>query len=370
MKTIRVGGSSLKIPSHPITLMTSIYSKVLPATHTHLNRWKSYADSIKNGELRYQALQSIETKTFHCEGGAIYSLLAGIRREECIRFIVAYQTISDYLDNLCDRSTSQDPKDFRKLHDAMLDALTPGAKTSNYYMYREDQEDNGYLDMLVKECQDVLGKINHYQRIGPYLIELASYYCDLQVHKHVSEEQRIPRLKNWFHQYNHIRDMSWYEFSACAGSTLGIFCLVAYACRQVLSDEDIMKVKEGYFPYVQGLHILLDYFIDQEEDRKGGDLNFCFYYPHHSELINRLEYFFIKADENVSGLPNEKFHKLINYGLVGLYLSDPKVMKKREIQQLAKQLLKPRGIKSWFFYLNSRIYRSVFKKMTLLKHSV
>ena len=65
--------------------------------------------SIPNPELRKQALASIEHKTFHCEGGAIMALMANEHYQEAIRFIVAYQTISDYLDNLCDRSTSQDP---------------------------------------------------------------------------------------------------------------------------------------------------------------------------------------------------------------------------------------------------------------------
>jgi len=48
---------------------------------------------------------------------------------------------------------------------------------------------------------------------------------------------------------------------------------VAYAFDQNLSDE-LTQVKNSYFPWVQGLHILLDYLIDQEEDRINGDLNF------------------------------------------------------------------------------------------------
>lgn len=43
-----------------------------------------------------------------------------------------------------------------------------------------------------------------------------------------------------------------------------------------MTKEMTEKIKAGYFPYIQGLHILLDYLIDQEEDKAGGDLNFCF----------------------------------------------------------------------------------------------
>ncbi|MFP3361358.1 DUF2600 family protein, partial [Planococcus sp. SIMBA_143] len=79
---------------------------VFPIVHQELNGWKKRAEEIPNQELRNQALASIEHKTFHCEGGAILSLLALDKKPETIRFIVAYQTISDYLDNLCDRSVS------------------------------------------------------------------------------------------------------------------------------------------------------------------------------------------------------------------------------------------------------------------------
>src|SRR5664280_621595 len=98
--------------------------------------------------------------------------------------------------------------------------------------------------------------------------------------------------------------MSWYEFAASSGSTLGIFCNVAYLFNPPTSAELISKIKEAYFPWVQGLHILLDYFIDQEEDLKGHDLNFCSYYPNDNILAQRLSHFYQQAQLSVSGLPD------------------------------------------------------------------
>ena len=74
------------------------------------------------------------------------------------------------------------------------------------------------------------------------------------------------------------------------------FCLVAYAFHDELHDEDIAKIRQGYFPYVQGLHILLDYFIDQEEDRIGGDLNFCSYYENEQVILDRMKHFVEEAE--------------------------------------------------------------------------
>ncbi len=320
----------MALPVNPITLLNQVFRQVFPVTHQELNNWKNKAALIPNEELRNQALASIEHKTFHCEGGSIMALTALDGKETAIRFIVAYQTISDYLDNLCDRSTSLDPDstsldpdDFAALHESMIDSLNVEAQPRDYYRYREDQNDGGYLTALVHTCQSMLKELPHYEDIKPYLMELCHYYCALQIHKHVRVEEREKRLQTWFARYQaQLPNMSWYEFSACAGSTLGIFCLVSYGLRADFQAEHAKIIRNGYFPYIQGLHILLDYFIDQDEDRKEGDLNFCFYYESDEQLFSRLMHFLEKADEHTQFLPDSKFHKLINRGLLAVYLSD------------------------------------------------
>ena len=173
-------------------------------------------------------------------------------------------------------------------------------------------------------------------------------------------DEREDRLKNWYAQYkNLLPEMDWHEFSACSGSTLGIFCLVSYALRSDFEARHANIIRDGYFPYIQGLHILLDYFIDQDEDREGGDLNFCFYYANDEELYKRLVHFLHQADKHTSGLPDRKFHKLINRGLVGLYLSDRKVSEQKAVKTLAKRVMKQGGAISYFFYWNRRAYRWV-----------
>lgn len=352
----------MAIPTQPISLMSSVYRKILPAVHHELSYWKKRAESIPNPELRKQALASIDSKTFHCQGGAILALLAKKRLPNAIRFIVAYQTISDYLDNLCDRSTSLDPDDFSALHESMQDALKQEAVPGNYYRNRSDQDDGGYLQDLTETCRDVLKGIANFDEIRPFLEELCEYYCDLQIHKHVEIEERVPRLIQWFQlNKSKVPEMEWYEFSACSGSTLGIFCLISYAMRDDFEESHAENIRNGYFPYIQGLHILLDYFIDQEEDRIGGDLNFCFYYENKQTLFNRLRHFLAEADCHTDKLPHQKFHQLINRGLLGIYLSDEKVNKQIGIRKMAKDLIKAGGPVSFFFYVNGIVFRKVQK---------
>jgi len=340
--------------------MVRAYGTVLPAVHRYLDGWKRRAERIPDPELRRQALLSIRTKTFHCEGGSAYGLLAGKGCSETIRFIVAYQTISDYLDNLCDRSTSLDPSDFGALHEAMLHALTPGAVHSNYYRFRDEQEDGGYLEALVETCQGILEILPSYEAIAPYAKELANRYCELQVHKHVAKEERVPRLVEWFEAHRKaLPEISWFEFSASCGSTLGVFCLVASAFHDRCSPDLAARIREAYFPWVQGLHILLDYFIDQEEDRVGGDLNFCAYYQDKEEMLRRLEHFLRQADRSIAGLPYAPFHRMVNRGLLAIYLSDRKVEQQEEVYEITHRILRRSGWMTKFFYLNGWLYRRI-----------
>ncbi|MFT8870774.1 MAG: tetraprenyl-beta-curcumene synthase family protein [Sporolactobacillus sp.] len=350
----------MKAPSTPLWLMVKIYRSVLPDVHRQLNVWKQRAQAIPDEALRTQALDSIAGKTFHCEGGGIYSLIAGLRRREVITFIVAYQTISDYLDNLCDRSGSLDPNDFRCLHRAMIDALTPDGACGDYYAKRGNPDDGGYLAALVGACRHVLFALEGYPMIANALLELAGFYCDLQVHKHVEKDERVPRLMAWF-QKNRSRlpEMSWYEFAACSGSTLGVFCLVAYAAArgEKMDKGLVVIIRNSYFPWVQGLHILMDYFVDQEEDRREGDLNFCFYYKNEQQMLDRFYHFIAEADAAIQSMPDRRFHQMINRGLLGIYLADRKVSRQRSVRVLARRLMRRSGAGALFFFVNGWLYR-------------
>ena len=337
-------------------LMLRTYLEVLPRVRKYLELWQQEAEMMPDSELRQQALSSIESKAFHCEGGSIYGLLAQDQIEPTIRFIVAYQTICDYLDNLCDRSTSLDPRDFHTLHQACIHALTPDADCINYYQFRQEQDDGGYLIKLVQTCQAVLKNLPSYRSVAPCLYELADHYCNLQVHKHVQVQERVPRLQAWFKEHrDRLPELSWYEFSACTGSTLGIFCLVAYAGNPSCSEELATEVKNSYFPWVQGLHILLDYLIDRQEDSIGGDLNFCNYYNSEQEISQRFIYFLKSADRAVDRLPHRHFHLMINRALLGVYLADPKVNAQKNVKIIANKILHSCDGSAFFFLGNALI---------------
>lgn len=352
------GGNVMsRIPTNSLRLMTIVFLKIFPAVNAELQKWEAKAEQIPNKELRTQALNSIHSKQFHCLGGAVFSLLAKDKWKEALRFIVAYQTISDYLDNLCDRSTSLDPDDFELLHKAMEDALSPENDCKNYYQLRKEQDDGSYLKDLVRTCQDVLAKVEEPILINVQLEDLETMYQALQIHKHVKVNERIPRLTTWFNENREkTPTLRWYEFAAATGSTLGIFCLISYALSDCMTKELAEEIYHSYFPYMQGLHILLDYYIDQKEDQEEGDLNFCSFYENEQELKERLVYFIKQTDEKIQTLPHLSFHKMVYRGLVGLYLGDDKIKTLQDEEKIKKTLLDYSGMTARFFHWNTKMY--------------
>lgn len=355
------------LPRTSFALLKEVYQKLFPVIDTELAFWRTKAEQIPDKELRKQALASIASKKFHCQGGGVFAILAGSHYKKALRFIVAYQTVSDYLDNLCDRSTSLDPDDFRQLHEAMKDALSPGESLKNYYACRKEQNDGGYLNELVLTCQTILTEMNGYSIMKEKMLNLEALYAELQIHKHVNQAERLPRLMNWYKKNTNIAlGLSWNEFAAASGSTLGIFCLASYALGGKMRPKLAEQIVKGYFPYVQGLHILLDYYIDQEEDKREGDLNFCHYYRDEVQLLERMSYFLIRAEEYLSMLPDEQFHRFIPKGLVALYLSDQKVKSINGSERIKKELLNQSGLTGKFLHYNIRAYDKLNNKNSVL----
>ncbi|MWC28904.1 DUF2600 family protein [Paenibacillus sp. MMS18-CY102] len=335
-------------------MMYRVYKFVLPEVRSELALWRQRAASIPDPELRTQALASLATKQFHCEGGAVYAAAIPAYRHVLIPLIVALQTISDYLDNLCDRSTSQEADDFRLLHQSMLDAIDPCATARDYYEHRVERDDGGYLQQLVLVCQQAIKQLPSYSCVQPYVTELVSLYCDLQVYKHIRIEQRGPELLAWRERFGDLAPhLQWNEFAAATGSTLGMFMLFVAAAENGLAPDEAKRVRDSYFPHVCGLHIMLDYLIDQEEDLAGGDLNFCNYYADQETLVSRIGFIADHARKDVRRLPDSKFHRLVIEGLLALYLSDPKVRSQRDVKRVARRLMRRSPLSRLFFYWNS-----------------
>ncbi|NLW07662.1 MAG: tetraprenyl-beta-curcumene synthase family protein [Clostridia bacterium] len=317
----------VKTAPERLIILKRFLFRALPQVNKELKYWQCKAAACPDLELRKQALASLKLKKFHCQGGSVFAIWPRGYQQELIRAIVALQTISDYLDNLCDRAGILEEEAFRYLHRAFTDALAPGAKVGGYYDLYPFKQDGGYLSSLVECCQRALASLPSYPKLQPEVQRLAAYYCDLQATKHVAHPQRLERLQAWLLPL--LASLSapiyWWELAAATGSTLGIFALMGLASREEIREQTISALSRAYFPWIGGLHILLDYYIDQQEDRAGGDFNFVACYSNNREAEARLHYFLEQSLQKTAALPEPAFHLTVVQGLPALYLSDAKV---------------------------------------------
>ena len=326
-----------------LALVVRFVTTAFPLVSRELNTWRIRASHCPDSELAAQALASIAHKKFHCQGGSIYGLYPGVNTTCLISLIVALQTISDYLDNLCDRAGIYDEVAFRQLHQAMTDALDPDRPLAAYYAFYPLQDDGGYLAALVEACRHQVSSLPSYHLVKPHLLQLAGLYSDLQTYKHLAPDIRQEKMLAWINCHlRHYPDLGPWEFAAATGSTLGMFMLFAAAANPRLTEAEASAIKNAYFPSISGLHILLDYFIDLAEDRHHGDLNFVAYYASEAETSKRLIYFTSQALTVAKHMPNSLFHQTVVKGLLAMYLSDPKTNQDPE-KSIKKALLEQAG---------------------------
>jgi len=308
-----------------VMYLTFIAGRVLPAVEKELGIYRRKLRECPAPELRRQALASIRDKRFHAQGGAVYAALAPSRMHDLTRAIVSLQTVSDYLDNLCDRAGVTGEDAFRQLHLAMFDAVQPGRSTRAYYKYFPCSDDGGYLPYLVQRCRSAVQAFPGFHQAADYATGFIRLYSELQTYKHLGLAVREARLKEWaVNARVSYPGLRWWEFAAATGSTLGIFALFAITSAGRPSRRAISDLINAYFPWVCGLHILLDYFIDQNEDRDERDLNLVSYYPSEDQKRDRLLLFATEARARAGRLPNFPFHQMVVDGLLAMYLTDPK----------------------------------------------
>lgn len=324
-------------------LFTARYiAQVFPKVSRELDMWYRQAELSTQAALREQAHLSIQHKSFHCLGGSVYALYPGANLPRTVEFVVAYQTISDYLDNLVDNSGAEDESAFTQLHLAMADALTPDKPIANYYLYYPFTEEGGYLTKLVTACKERCN-LPSFGLVQPSMLQLAGLYSQLQVYKHLSPEQREEKMRAWTGK--HLPEypaLSGWEFAAATGSTLPIFCLYAAAHDPRLTAQTVDTLVTGYFPWICALHILLDYLIDLIEDRETGQLNFVSYYEDTRETQEHLQYILRECLSRARELPHPRFHMRVIHGLLAMYLSDRKAQHSA-VRPVAKALLLTAG---------------------------
>ncbi len=295
---------------------------IVPEASRELRRLKRVAARIPDAVLRREALASIARKDFHVHGGCI---LATFLPKACakpyVKLVAAFETAVDYLDNLCDRAGHEEEEDFRALHQALEDAVTPGAQPGDYFRHRSG-DDGGYLHALVRESQASFAALPAYEVVAPYVKEVTRRYCELQALKHLAPGEREERCARAF---AHVAPgMRWFEGAAASGSTLPTFAL-AFGAIQDCDANRARELYDAYFPWISGFHILLDYFIDQLEDATHRELNFVACYGDPDRAAEGIAAIGRQAIARAGETSDPDHHVFAIRAMCGFYCTRPKV---------------------------------------------
>jgi tetraprenyl-beta-curcumene synthase len=298
---------------------------VVPLSAAALAEIREHAERIPDPLLRREALASVDRKAYHVAGGCI---LANFLEPQAARRYVAVvaplESIYDFLDNLCDRHPAVTVDAYPVLHRAIADALDPNAPLRDYYASGPGGDDGGYLRWLVHRTRDALAGVPHLDALLPHFAQAAALYGEMQTHKHYPPGEREQRCVAWYEQHREqYRDIDWHEFASAAGSQFHVYgpLFEAFSGRR----DAISRAYDAYFPYASALHVLLDAFIDQAEDREHGELNLARVYGGAAALQTRARTLFELAKARFAQLPGERAHCFVLDVMTLFYLSHPKI---------------------------------------------
>ena len=304
---------------------------VMPIADRALAAIRGRAQAIPDAALREQALASIDGKAYHVQGGCILAtFMPRATARRYVEIVASLETIYDYLDNLCDRLPGVPLHAFATLHEALIDALDDRRAPSDAYRDGPRGDDGGYLRSLVDTARAGLRTLPNYAAVRDRAVEVARFYADLQTLKHRPAGERERACDAWYaRNRERFPGLAWWEFAAACGSSLPVFALIELASRERVDAGEIDATLAAYFPGVSAVHILLDYFIDQAEDREHGELNFVACYASSADAVARLTQLVRGTFARVRGLANAARHRFLVEAMCVFYLTHPKIFEQR-----------------------------------------
>lgn len=302
---------------------------VVPLARKALTRLERLAERIPDDELRAQAQSSLRDKAYHVAGACILAtFLPGGAREHYVEVVAPLETIYDFLDCLCDRHPETKAQAYRQLHEALADALDPARPLHEYYLHGPPGDDGDYLRALVRRVRKALGRLGDHELLVPHLREAVRLYTDVQTYAHLPPGEREKACINW-HAREGARfgDLTWWEFAAAAGSQFQVYApLYTAFCSEF---ERIGEAYDAYFPAFSALHVLLDSFIDQQEDRAHGDLNWMDCYERPARFRERALQLALRARAAFAKLSMPRAHLFALRVMMLFYLTHPKIYRQK-----------------------------------------
>jgi tetraprenyl-beta-curcumene synthase len=305
----------------------AVYKRaVLPQVRCELERWEQWTVKIPDSVLRQAALSTLREKGSNAEATAVFAILIPRpQRSSALRAMTALQTTIDYLDTLGERPGDEPLADGMALHEALLEAVTPGAEHSDWYRWHPHSQDGGYLEALVTACQKEVSALPSGKAVSATARRAARRCGEGQSYTHAAaiDENGVQQMESWALRLDEQETYFWWELTAAASSSVAIHALIAAAATPETSEEEAEQIDGAYFPSISALTVLLDDLIDHESDVASGEHNYLEYYPSNEEAAERFAFIASSGKTAIAGLRRQQLHSAILTGVSGFYLSTP-----------------------------------------------
>jgi tetraprenyl-beta-curcumene synthase len=296
--------------------------QIVPLVRRELERWRASAATIPDSTLRTAALSALREKGRNVEATAVFAILAPRgRRAQALRAMTSLQAAIDFLDSLSEQRVDDPLADGLALHEAVVDAVSPGAaRISDWYRMHPHREDGGYLAALVAACRDELATLPATEVALPALRRAARRCGEGQSHTHAAAAG-VRDLETWAGGLESAPGYLWWELAAGASSSVAAHALIAAAADPRTTAEEVALIDAAYFPPIGALTVLLDDLIDREDDRQAGEHNYLSYLANESEAVNRIGLLANRARAAITQLRQARRHRAILSGVAAFYLS-------------------------------------------------
>lgn len=315
------------------------WTGVFPRVCAHIARWRGAAQRIPDPHLRRLTLASL-AKRGNIEGAAAFATLAPrAHRGRVTLALCAFQAAYNLLDILGEQASADPIADGRRLHEALPHALTPpgaaGEPTGlvppaaraaplDWYEHHPQREDGGYLQMLLDECRGALAQLPSFAIAAPTARAAAARIVSFQSLNLSEAQGDHTALQQWATEATPPGSgLWWWETAAAAGSSLCVHTLIAAASRQTLDAVEVAALGDAYFPWIGGLHSLLDNIVDSHEDAQAGHRSLVGYYSSPQQAAERMTWIAGQAVQRARALPRGELHSVIVAGMIASYLSAP-----------------------------------------------
>ncbi|MDQ6826731.1 MAG: tetraprenyl-beta-curcumene synthase family protein, partial [Candidatus Eremiobacteraeota bacterium] len=157
------------------------------------------------------------------------------------------------------------------------------------YAAGPEGDDGKYLEWLVTEVRDQLSQLPALEHMKQLLRESARLYTDLQTFKHYPPAERQGACRAWYDRNRaSFSDYTWWEFASACGSQLQVYILFFLAVGGETRERSFREAYDAYFPALAAIHVLLDSFIDQREDREHNELSLINCYRDTTTMLSRM----------------------------------------------------------------------------------